>query len=128
MMFNPCRVSLLIDCGHQGTYQCHAESSVKVVTDACRGKKTCSIAVSASLFGGDPCPKFAGKWLSVRFQCSIPTIITAAVHVPVASTATVAIPYYALNHISVTESNKPIFANSNITISIIDLSLVRLVV
>ncbi|KAH7284849.1 hypothetical protein KP509_34G073600 [Ceratopteris richardii] len=48
---------------------CHAESSPKIVKEACIGRQNCTVAVTASTFGADPCPDEI-KALAVMANCS----------------------------------------------------------
>ncbi|KAK4483336.1 hypothetical protein RD792_010522 [Penstemon davidsonii] len=54
---------------------CHASNSISVVTQACVGKQSCSLSVSNSKFGVDPCHGVV-KTLSVEVRCSSSSSIT----------------------------------------------------
>ncbi|CAK9318872.1 unnamed protein product [Citrullus colocynthis] len=49
--------------------RCHATNSLSVVSQACLGKNSCTVEVSNSAFGGDPCHSIV-KTLAVEAQCS----------------------------------------------------------
>ncbi|PON80795.1 Glycoside hydrolase [Parasponia andersonii] len=58
--------------GSCGSFQhgtCHAPSSLDVLEKECIGQQTCSVTVSSSYFGTDPCPN-TPKRLSVEAVCS----------------------------------------------------------
>nr|CAD1818145.1 unnamed protein product [Ananas comosus var. bracteatus] len=57
------------DCEGHGVGSCHSNSSKSVVEKACVGKFSCSISVTSSMFGGDPCPG-TEKSLFVVASCS----------------------------------------------------------
>ncbi|KAJ0960439.1 hypothetical protein J5N97_001721 [Dioscorea zingiberensis] len=57
------------DCPNYSVGSCHSNSSKTVVEEVCLGKRRCSISVSASRFGGDPCPG-TSKSLLVAASCS----------------------------------------------------------
>ncbi|KAH7685343.1 Beta-galactosidase protein [Dioscorea alata] len=57
------------DCASYSIGSCHSNASKSVVQEACLGKNTCSISVSAMQFGGDPCPE-TSKSLLVAAICS----------------------------------------------------------
>jgi hypothetical protein len=48
---------------------CHAPTSLSVVSKACEGKNKCEIEVSNSVFGEDPC-RGTAKTLAVEVKCS----------------------------------------------------------
>ncbi|KAL2506415.1 Beta-galactosidase 9 [Abeliophyllum distichum] len=56
---------------------CHAPNSFSVVSEACRGRTSCSVAVSDAVFGGDPCHGVV-KVLSVEVRCSSSSYISSA--------------------------------------------------
>ncbi|KAI9115008.1 hypothetical protein K1719_014021 [Acacia pycnantha] len=51
---------------------CHASNSLSVVSQACQGKRSCSLEISDTLFGGDPCHGVV-KELAVEATCSSPS-------------------------------------------------------
>ncbi|XP_054805017.1 beta-galactosidase 9 isoform X3 [Prosopis cineraria] len=51
---------------------CHAPNSLSIVSQACRGQKSCSLEISDTLFGGDPCQGVV-KTLAVEATCSSPS-------------------------------------------------------
>ncbi|GAU32172.1 hypothetical protein TSUD_68430 [Trifolium subterraneum] len=51
---------------------CHAPSSMSIVSKACLGKRSCSIKISGAVFGDDPC-KDVAKTLSVEARCTSPS-------------------------------------------------------
>ncbi|KAJ0959700.1 hypothetical protein J5N97_000644 [Dioscorea zingiberensis] len=57
------------DCPNYSVGSCHSNSSKTVVEEVCLGKRRCSISVSVSRFGGDPCPG-TSKSLLVAASCS----------------------------------------------------------
>lgn len=56
---------------------CHAPNSFSVVSEACRGRNSCSIPVSNAVFGGDPCHRVV-ETLSVEIRCSSSSYISSA--------------------------------------------------
>ncbi|CAJ1939116.1 unnamed protein product [Sphenostylis stenocarpa] len=56
-------------CQNFSRGNCHAPSSISVVSKECQGKKSCSIKISHTVFGGDPCPGVE-KTLSVEARCT----------------------------------------------------------
>ncbi|GJM88661.1 hypothetical protein PR202_ga04750 [Eleusine coracana subsp. coracana] len=52
-------------CISYGFGSCHAGSSESVVKQACLGKSGCSIPVTPTIFGGDPCPTIEKSLLVV---------------------------------------------------------------
>lgn len=56
-------------CGSLAKGACHAASSEATVAAACVGKASCSVPLSASAFGGDPCPGVS-KRLAIQATCS----------------------------------------------------------
>ncbi|KAI5070604.1 hypothetical protein GOP47_0014947 [Adiantum capillus-veneris] len=48
---------------------CHAEITTKIVKQACVGRRTCTLQVTSSTFGNDPCP-IQIKALAVIASCS----------------------------------------------------------
>ncbi|KAK9140891.1 hypothetical protein Scep_010572 [Stephania cephalantha] len=57
-------------CQHFSTGQCHADSSLSVVSNACLGRNNCSIEVSNAAFGSDPC-QYTIKTLAVEASCTL---------------------------------------------------------
>ncbi|XP_077213030.1 beta-galactosidase 16-like [Tasmannia lanceolata] len=57
------------DCRNYSMGSCHSTKSLAVAEKACLGKKSCSISLSTSKFGGDPCPG-ASKALLVDATCN----------------------------------------------------------
>ncbi|KAK9081812.1 hypothetical protein Syun_031028 [Stephania yunnanensis] len=57
-------------CQHFSTGQCHADSSLSVVSNACLGRNNCSIEVSNAAFGSDPC-QYTIKTLAVEASCKL---------------------------------------------------------
>ncbi|KAF8402121.1 hypothetical protein HHK36_013073 [Tetracentron sinense] len=55
---------------------CHASSSLSVVTKACQGRNRCSIDVSNAVFGADPC-RGTIKTLAVEATCILSSYIGA---------------------------------------------------
>ncbi|TVU19483.1 hypothetical protein EJB05_35634, partial [Eragrostis curvula] len=53
------------DCTSFGFGSCHAGSSESIVKEACMGKTGCSIPITPSKFGGDPCPAIQKSLLVV---------------------------------------------------------------
>ncbi|KAG6597280.1 Beta-galactosidase 9, partial [Cucurbita argyrosperma subsp. sororia] len=49
--------------------RCHSTNSLSVVSQACLGKNSCTVEVSNSAFGGDPCRSIV-KTLAVEARCS----------------------------------------------------------
>lgn len=66
-------------CGsfQQGT--CHAPTSYTILEKRCKGKQRCSVAISNSNFGKDPCPNVL-KRLSVEAICSPMSATTTGPH------------------------------------------------
>ncbi|KAL2333822.1 hypothetical protein Fmac_015035 [Flemingia macrophylla] len=58
-------------CQNFSRGDCHAPSSMSIVSKACQGKRSCSIKILDTVFGGDPCPGVA-KTLSVEARCTSP--------------------------------------------------------
>ncbi|KAH1236768.1 Beta-galactosidase 9 [Glycine max] len=58
-------------CQNFSRGNCHAPSSMSIVSEACQGKRSCSIKISDSAFGVDPCPGVV-KTLSVEARCTSP--------------------------------------------------------
>ncbi|KAG2726457.1 hypothetical protein I3760_01G114000 [Carya illinoinensis] len=48
---------------------CHAPSSLSVVSEACLGRKSCFVGISNSIFSGDPCHGVV-KTLAVEARCA----------------------------------------------------------
>ena len=63
------------DCGvwQDKGGSCYANTSLTVVEELCLNRTQCSIAVNATLFGGDPCP-FHIKTLAIRATCNGGTV------------------------------------------------------
>ncbi|XLR12743.1 hypothetical protein S83_040681, partial [Arachis hypogaea] len=59
-------------CQNFSQGQCHAPSSMSTVSKACQGKSSCSIKISSSVFGGDPCEGVV-KTLAVEARCTSPS-------------------------------------------------------
>ncbi|KAJ1426068.1 Glycoside hydrolase, family 35 [Sesbania bispinosa] len=59
-------------CQNFSKGNCHAPSSMSIVSKACQGKKSCSIKISNTVFGGDPCHGVV-KTLSVEARCTSPS-------------------------------------------------------
>lgn len=57
------------NCQNFSKGKCHAPNSLSVVSQACKGRNSCSVAVSNAMFGGDPCRGIV-KTLSVEARCS----------------------------------------------------------
>lgn len=59
-------------CPHKNINKtdCKSTSSDTVVRNKCDGESSCSITVSNSVFGGDPCPN-TYKYLDVTFTCVV---------------------------------------------------------
>lgn len=59
-------------CPHENINKtdCKSTSSYEVVRNKCDGESSCSITVSNSVFGGDPCPG-TYKYLDVTFTCVV---------------------------------------------------------
>ncbi|KAK6930695.1 Glycoside hydrolase 35, catalytic domain [Dillenia turbinata] len=55
-------------CQNFSSGSCHAPKSLSVVSEACQGRKSCSIGISNSVFGGDPC-RGVVKTLAVEATC-----------------------------------------------------------
>ncbi|KAK6930724.1 Glycoside hydrolase 35, catalytic domain [Dillenia turbinata] len=55
-------------CQNFSRGSCHAPKSLSVVSKACQGRKSCSIGISNSVFGDDPCPSVV-KTLAVEATC-----------------------------------------------------------
>ncbi|KAI4345367.1 hypothetical protein L6164_012497 [Bauhinia variegata] len=51
---------------------CHAPSSLSIVSKACQGKSSCSVKISNTRFGGDPC-RGVIKTLAVEAICTSPS-------------------------------------------------------
>ncbi|PKI54810.1 hypothetical protein CRG98_024824 [Punica granatum] len=65
--------------GTCGSYQqgtCHAPTSYAILEKKCMGQQRCTVTISNSNFGEDPCPNVQKK-LSVEAVCS-PTVTTTA--------------------------------------------------
>ncbi|KAL9325195.1 hypothetical protein ACSQ67_005840 [Phaseolus vulgaris] len=62
-------------CQNFSRGNCHATSSMSIVSKECQGKKSCSIKILDSVFGGDPCPGFE-KTLSVEARCTSPLSVS----------------------------------------------------
>ncbi|KAL4024660.1 hypothetical protein IC575_013024 [Cucumis melo] len=56
-------------CNKFSRGRCHATNSLSVVSQACLGKNSCTVEVSNSAFGGDPCHSIV-KTLAVEARCS----------------------------------------------------------
>ncbi|XP_057415650.1 beta-galactosidase 9 [Lotus japonicus] len=56
---------------------CHAPSSMAIVSKACQGKRSCSIKISDTIFGGDPCQGVM-KTLSVEARCTSPSVMVSS--------------------------------------------------
>ncbi|XP_022638745.1 beta-galactosidase 9 isoform X1 [Vigna radiata var. radiata] len=56
-------------CQNFSRGNCHAPSSMSIVSKECQGKNSCSIKILDSVFGGDPCPGVE-KTLSVEARCT----------------------------------------------------------
>ncbi|KAF5467938.1 hypothetical protein F2P56_012142 [Juglans regia] len=57
------------DCESYTIGSCHSSNSSAVVEKACIGRRTCTIPVSSTTFGGDPCPG-VHKALLVDAECA----------------------------------------------------------
>ncbi|KAF7837008.1 beta-galactosidase 9 [Senna tora] len=58
-------------CQSFGRGSCHAPTSLSMVSKACQGKRSCSIEISNTFFGGDPCHGVV-KTLAVEAKCTSP--------------------------------------------------------
>ncbi|KAE9602995.1 putative beta-galactosidase [Lupinus albus] len=56
-------------CQNFSRGNCHAPSSMSIVSKECQGKRSCSIKVSNTVFGGDPCQGVV-KTLFVEARCT----------------------------------------------------------
>ncbi|QCD83343.1 beta-galactosidase [Vigna unguiculata] len=56
-------------CQNFSRGNCHAPSSMSIVSKECQGKNRCSIKILDTVFGGDPCPGVE-KTLSVEARCT----------------------------------------------------------
>ncbi|PIN25789.1 Beta-galactosidase [Handroanthus impetiginosus] len=63
-------------CQNFSRGNCHSPNSLSVVSKACMGRQSCSISVSNTVFGGDPCHRVV-KTLSVEMRCSPTSSISA---------------------------------------------------
>ncbi len=100
-------------CGGFGiNAQCNSANSLSVVQQACVGKQSCTIVASNAVFGGDPC-NGSVKWLSVQAYCSLDATLVSSVIIPTGSTATVALPVYAMTSPTITESGAIVYQNGN---------------
>lgn len=97
-------------CGMMATYACHADRSADVVKALCMGKPSCSFRPTNDLFGGDPCGGTM-KWLSVTAKCAGDSLVTAQVVVPTSAVATVRLPYYNTQGLTVREGSQTVLAN-----------------
>jgi hypothetical protein len=77
-------------CGSFKVGTCNAANSTSIVTAACVGKPSCSIAVGDALFG-DPCYDTV-KVFSAQVACSAGAGLSLSVTVPANARATVKIP------------------------------------
>ncbi|TVU50514.1 hypothetical protein EJB05_01887 [Eragrostis curvula] len=63
-------------CQNFSVGNCHASSTLDLVTEACVGKDKCAISVTNDVFG-DPCPRVV-KDLAVQAECSGPSTTKGA--------------------------------------------------
>lgn len=56
-------------CQNFSTGSCHAPNSLPLLSEACRGKNSCSYDVSNAAFGSDPC-RGVVKTLAVQAECA----------------------------------------------------------
>ena len=54
-------------CNHGGNANCHADTSMSILTRMCNGKSFCSVQASNDIFG-DPCARTI-KYLEVHWSC-----------------------------------------------------------
>jgi len=89
---------------------CDAANTTAIVSSACLGKASCTIAVSTTLFG-DPCYDTV-KVLDAQLTCSVPAGVSVAATVPTNARATVRVPFPAATNvanITISESGTTVF-------------------
>ena len=60
-------------CPSPTTSSCHSPNSLAVVSSLCLNTRACTISVSPSLFGGDPCSGTPSKFLALVYVCAAGT-------------------------------------------------------